>query len=511
MRQRQGFTIVELLVAMALTLFIMVILSQAFVAGMETFRQLKAVGDMNDRLRTASTFLRSDLRAVLLTGNQPLSQILSVPPPVAGSGGQGFFRVWQDSPNNTATLAAPAITGPFPQSSAITTATNHTYSGGNPGTPDTVLLADCGTGQQEVIRVTTGTPGTNTFTATFQKTHTTPFPLVVCEGSDPDSIASIVSTTHNLHFSINLTQLGQRREDFLSAVVGSNSPSYTSLLESYGPTAFRDPVTHLYNSQWGEVVYFLVPNGNTTPGGVPLFGLYRRQVLAVNDPTVQTTLNGGTVTPPRVPSTLDTNAADDNTLYYKYYYEVSCKPDVLNVGAGGSNFLYFNAPGDLTIPERRFGMSITSPATGGLPLVGPSSNYPRISDPITVFSDPGEAATLQGGELLVPDVVSFDVQVFAPSNLNPVDFTYVLPNDPAKGNNGANYNGKRVFDTWSQEPASTINPYDYSGYATAGGGPTNLPQGTAGVIPVITGIQAIIRIWDFKTQKTRQITVIQDM
>src|SRR5439155_10425507 len=48
MRQkRQGFTLVEMLVAMALTIFIMVIMSEAFVAGLETFRQLKAIGDMS--------------------------------------------------------------------------------------------------------------------------------------------------------------------------------------------------------------------------------------------------------------------------------------------------------------------------------------------------------------------------------------------------------------------------------------------------------------------------------
>ena len=46
MRKRQGFTIVELLVAMALTLFTMAILSQAFVTSLEVFSQLKGIGDM---------------------------------------------------------------------------------------------------------------------------------------------------------------------------------------------------------------------------------------------------------------------------------------------------------------------------------------------------------------------------------------------------------------------------------------------------------------------------------
>src|SRR5262245_61577955 len=51
MRRRSGFTIVELLVAMALILFIMAILSEAFVAGLKSVRDLKAVADMAERLR----------------------------------------------------------------------------------------------------------------------------------------------------------------------------------------------------------------------------------------------------------------------------------------------------------------------------------------------------------------------------------------------------------------------------------------------------------------------------
>ena len=63
-RQRQGFTIVEMLVAMALTIFIMVILSEAFVAGLETFRQLKAIGDMSETLHIQSTIVTFDLMEI---------------------------------------------------------------------------------------------------------------------------------------------------------------------------------------------------------------------------------------------------------------------------------------------------------------------------------------------------------------------------------------------------------------------------------------------------------------
>src|SRR5258708_30612631 len=71
--RRTGFTIVELLVAMALIVLIMSILSQAFVEGLETFRRLKGIGDMQDNLRTAVVPLRNDLLARHFDGTQKLS------------------------------------------------------------------------------------------------------------------------------------------------------------------------------------------------------------------------------------------------------------------------------------------------------------------------------------------------------------------------------------------------------------------------------------------------------
>jgi prepilin-type N-terminal cleavage/methylation domain-containing protein len=67
---RRGFTLIELLVAMALITLIMAILSQAFVAGLETFRHLKGIGDMNEELRGASIGLRRDVLASHFEANR---------------------------------------------------------------------------------------------------------------------------------------------------------------------------------------------------------------------------------------------------------------------------------------------------------------------------------------------------------------------------------------------------------------------------------------------------------
>lgn len=60
-RRRAGFTIVEMMVATALVLVIMLIISQAFASGAKTFRNMKAAGDGQEKLRGAATILRKDL------------------------------------------------------------------------------------------------------------------------------------------------------------------------------------------------------------------------------------------------------------------------------------------------------------------------------------------------------------------------------------------------------------------------------------------------------------------
>jgi prepilin-type N-terminal cleavage/methylation domain-containing protein len=93
MRQRrQGFTLVEMLVAMTLTLFIMAILSEAFVNALDTFRSLKAIGDMEENLRVATTNLRNDLRQYHFEGTRRLSDPNAN---LLGSYREGFFVVFQ--------------------------------------------------------------------------------------------------------------------------------------------------------------------------------------------------------------------------------------------------------------------------------------------------------------------------------------------------------------------------------------------------------------------------------
>src|SRR5581483_5804156 len=94
MRRRSAFTITELLVAMALIVFIMAILSTAFSEGMRTFRALKSIGDMNARMRTATRLLQTDLEADHFEHRRRLSDanFWTIGPPR-----EGFVRIWQGS------------------------------------------------------------------------------------------------------------------------------------------------------------------------------------------------------------------------------------------------------------------------------------------------------------------------------------------------------------------------------------------------------------------------------
>ena len=93
-KDRAGFTLVELLVAMALILFIMSIVSVAFVDSTESFRLFRARAELSEKLRFITQTLRTDLRANHFENNRRLSDpdFWEQGPPKAG-----YFRIEQFS------------------------------------------------------------------------------------------------------------------------------------------------------------------------------------------------------------------------------------------------------------------------------------------------------------------------------------------------------------------------------------------------------------------------------
>jgi type II secretory pathway pseudopilin PulG len=606
---RFGFTLVELLVAMALTLFIMVILSQAFIAGAQTFADLKAVGDMNNRLRVATATMRADLaamwlmdgstsgQALSLSGNRPDGQnvLLGVSPAFlpTPAGGRGFFRVWQDGPTMTPTPPTPSDTvttlaapGPYGAGTLMPNQIN-VDAGTDPKSPSqwtirvgSVLVLDAGIGSplvEEVVQVTS-VVAPNQFHVInplnpaagqpLLNTHNAGAPVIVCEGQDGDGLLSVNSVNHSLHFSVFLgNQVANqtnpdRRENYFSALIGDTTAINPGSLWQFGPPAYRatgpagsgsPPVPPPpYNGQWAEVVYFLRENGASTTGDATasppqppmrLYSLYRRQLTVVSDgapvgssgsPNYYPLTAGSppysaldstmpVAGPPAVPATNPIPISSFSQ--YSWYYEMSVGLDPTSTAYGTGN-LFFNGPNDLTIPERRFCMSPgatngTPPpplvANGGLPLTwGPGAApvnetyttqgvYRKLAETIPP-STTTESTALQGGDLLLNDVISMDVQLYVPA-IKLTDFSYLptIPNTPGNNNTSAAYQGKRVFDTWSLDASSTTpNPYDYS--ATSTSGPLAIPFAQPPI-----GIQVIWRVWDQNTQKTRQVTMIDDL
>jgi hypothetical protein len=409
MRKRQGFTLVEMLVASVLIIFILLILTQGFVKGLDAFRGLKAIGDMEEKLRTATTVLQEDLVRDHFEGRKRLSDVNfwhNGPPR------EGFFRLWQGSPS-------------------------------------------------------------------------------VQEGIDGDGVPSFIATNHYLHFTVK--RRGNRREEFASARVpfdpnnlGNPANTFPPLLQGRPDGRFQD-VTGVYSSQWYEVAYFLKDSGALASGNTKLYTLYRRQRLLVPD---NARVNWQTPVPAGQLST---------------YAELSSYPK--NAGQ-----LYFNSPADITVPQRRFGMSQT--LDGGIPTEADQS-YPLIKN---------QNAALAGSDVLLSDVISFEVKplviwqgALANAQLAFVDFINlkeldVLTRPPV--NSQFTGNGPRVFDTWSSLVDDT---YDYSSWNNnTGSTAKNIPLylrtvGTATQQIRVLALQITIRVWDNKTQQARQVTLVQDM
>jgi type II secretory pathway pseudopilin PulG len=403
MQRRQAFTLVELLVAMALIIFMMVILAEAFSVGMETFRRLKAIGDMNSRMRTVVVALRSDLQADHFEGGKRLSDpnFFDRGPPQ-----QGFFRI---------------------------------YQGGG-------LSVE----QQD---------------------------------SGGDQIPATRAVNHILHLAVK--KRGNERNDFFQGRV----PTGSLLLNLGRPDArYQDtanPATPIFTSQWAEVAYFLRPNDQQA-GSTPLYALYRRQLLAVPD---EDSVNRGAALNAKVASTT------------AGYLDISCKNQ-------GGNF-YFNSPMDLTMPVRRFGMvePLNVPnVRAGLPNT--SGTYPRLVD---------QDANLSTADLLLTDVISFEVTVLLEKGAEFVDLfhTTVTPFD--NSNRAFPAGGPRVFDTWSsyKDDLHDYSTWDLPGTDTTGTRDPSvsipLYRNAAGEQIRILAVKITLRVWDAKAQQARQVSLIQDL
>jgi type II secretory pathway pseudopilin PulG len=112
---RNAFTLVELMVAMALIILMLSIMSQAFVIATGTMQGLKEVADMQEKIRPAMTLLQRDLGANHFEGSKKLSdpEFWDNGPPK-----EGYFMLWQDNAYDALETTLSDVVG-FSRSAAL--------------------------------------------------------------------------------------------------------------------------------------------------------------------------------------------------------------------------------------------------------------------------------------------------------------------------------------------------------------------------------------------------------
>lgn len=430
-----AFTLVELMVAMALIILIMTILAQAFAEGSNLFREAKAIGDMQEKLRVAVVRLRDDLILRHFSGSETLGRSYTN----GERPEEGFLRIQQGNP------LFPSVNANVP----------------------------------------------------------------IVEGIDADGVYSYRTVDQILHLSTLVT--GDRRENYWTA----SAPPYVPPMPPpiipnpcrplwmEGPIDYRGPISfpaggtppsaYFMNSQRAEVMWFLVPqidlltgtqmftgSGATPP--LPLYALHRRQRLLATDANGQLNNPMGI----RIPSSM-----------LAQFPEIACQD------YAGSGFLNFPTFRDLTQPANRTMMNAIS-----LPLF-PAGTYSQ-PQPFPV-----SAATvgMLGEDRIIADVVSFEIRILVP---NDATFRPVKGIPPPVGTTTPPFPDWRGVQDLPLGVTYT-NPRDpnfpgtfYFVYDTA-----TWPIGTTTTPPsptiTLRGIQITIRVYDARTDQTRQITLIQDM
>jgi hypothetical protein len=190
--------------------------------------------------------------------------------------------------------------------------------------------------------------------------------------------------------------------------------------------------------------------------------------------------------------------------------------------------VYCNTPRDLTVPARRFGMNYfpnpnaaplipnlpgvllnnaTIPASSPSIPAGTAGNYPTFYDDGAATLGPG----LVGADLLLSNVISFDVRLLASGA---ADFQDVFQLANANGGSNNSFfsatNGPMVFDTWSSvrdDVGIPGVPLDYTNWDRPGM-PSSIPIWNNTNPPIIKAVQIILRVWDEKTEQTRQATLV---
>lgn len=479
---RAGLTLVEMLIALALSIFIMAIMSEAFVKGLEAFGNFKALADLEQRLRTVANIIRRDLKAPHFENSKKLSECTD-------SG-----------------RAMPMLDG--------------LKAGTYTSVEATALLRQLAPYQLK-------TPSEGFFSIEEWPNRRPNRSTMFLEGADASGRPSyrdlpafgggtIAVPSDTLHFTSRLE--GNEPTNFFYGKVraGTLATDLDSAGLMSGSTRYDNSGNGMYTSQAAELLYFLgldgsqnIPGVSTVGGPVLTFNLYRQAWLLVPNRFS----NGNTITG-------DASYTGNPSLY-------PIQNDVSAVNIGGTFF--FNSMADIQHRARR-----KDPGVNRTPRVLNLANDPDGSDimltnvisfDVKVF-DPfaykipltpgsGRGAYVDIGDTF-NDVIDVNTGLVANTLPTAAGFTgdflpatfgstvNTLPSVPASGFNLTTLSG--TFDTGTRR-------FEGSPTATGAAGspllnPTESPK--THTFP-FTSIQITIRVYEPKSKQTRQITIIQDM
>lgn len=441
--------------AAAVSILLMVIVTEAFQRGLDMFRHLKAAGDMNERLRTAARALRDDLAAPHFVSDggsdrQYLSNL-----DLRGNASQneppdeGFFRIIQQP---------------------------------EPGVP--------------------------------HPTNPQNLPCIF-EGSDVDGFVYTRATQHALQFTVLRLESSpsiKHRFDPSYAFIGDGSGVGSVRGHPEFPQDLRQP--GMFSSRWAEVAYFLRPNGRST-GSVILYNLYRREKLVLPRAAPGEAPNVPAVGPvnPAISSRMVVGVGP----FYNRSNEI-CQPRArfgmlpASDNPNDPNLAGLIEGGRFRRLDEDLPLGLLDPRSGDDVLL-----TDVISFEVKVAWDRGTDVDQFGNPIDPEPQRLYQVPGLGvlPGDLRPnpdYPFDY-LP--LSRRNRVLPLSGYRVFDTWCRDPNT---PYGAPFAGEAAWSrihdltvPTDL---TSTAIPLRIRVKALLirlRIWDAKRELTRQLTLVIDV
>ena len=410
---RYAFTLVELLVAMALIIFMLSIMSQAFVIATTAMSGLKKVTDLVDRVRPVLATLEKDLGSYHFEGSKRLSDpdFWSAGPP-----SQGYFMVWQDKPNSNHYPFANTPLSPLNNAS-----TKPTYG---EGVKDGMLYGISSADANHMLAFTTKV-GTNLAQISADDYYgvsipyqgdLTDIPLGNLMTTIPGNITFFGNDLANIYFPPNSNNIGGNRMlNFKNQSLSNKGIAGSARVEKL-------------LTDWAEVAYFLRDTGRKTDNGIPICALYRQQRFLLPEADL---VNSSTYyLNPKVSSPNQNLRPTDYIYNISHFTNNDDFVDINNYRTGASsradlptagNFVYanpnwpikFNTPETVTVPWRRLGNRPYNHA-GALDSTNGKDLFVPYDKQLTKNPSHPGAFT----DLFLDNVISFDVRLMVDNSLD---------------------------------------------------------------------------------------------